>query len=85
MRKGKWKLIKAKVLHVKAKSREQAELDLGEAFNAWIEENKLMEVHHLFEPERTSKIYGDHTYNEYHVTMTFFYRIPYALREQCKE
>lgn len=74
-------MIQAKVLHVKAKTKEQAEIELGNAFNTWQQENKLMEIYHIFEPVRIAETYGDSTYNTYHVTMTFFY----TLREPCKE
>jgi hypothetical protein len=74
-------MIKSHHIHVQGKSRQHAEQLLGEAFNAWVEENPLMEVVKMFEPNRWDRTFGDWNYNEYHTNFTFFYRVPAGLRE----
>ena len=76
-------MIKAHHIHVEGKNRQKAEEMLGDAYNVWVGQNPDAEVVKFFEPYRWDRLFGDHNYNEYHIAMTFFYRIklPYGLKE----
>lgn len=67
-------IIKSGHIHVQANNREFSEKKLGEEFNKWMVENNYPEIIKFFEPNRFDRLFGDYNYNEYHTSMTFFYK-----------
>ncbi len=66
--------ILAHTISVEGSSREHAERLLGEKFNEWAVANPGATLHHIFEPTRYDRRYGDHNYDRFHSAFTFFYR-----------
>jgi len=78
-------MIKSACIQVEAKSRLESEKLIGEEFNKWMEINRNPQIIHFFEPVREDKLYGDYNYNRYYTSITFFYQIPYTLKEINEE